>query len=119
MPKIGDYLRSYVGPLETPAVCRMRVYRLHSGGIAVIVSDEPETPPRASVTNCAELLASEVRQQLLDPGQALVWVEYDPGPPEEFDRVLFHWDGMVYTEPAWKPSTRAQVEALIGEALDF
>jgi hypothetical protein len=53
---------------------------------------------------------------------ALAWIEHDPERPgrtgeEPFARVLFRWDGTRYDTPDWRPVSRAQVAALLGEPL--
>jgi hypothetical protein len=118
MAKVADFTHLYQGLLATPATCRIRVYRLASGMTVVIASEQPGNAVRASITNVAEALATEIRGLYVVPGGAMVWIEHYPGAGETFDRVLFQWDGLAYSDPAWHPSSRRQVEAMIGEALE-
>ncbi|HEU4327355.1 MAG TPA: hypothetical protein VFS21_29730 [Roseiflexaceae bacterium] len=120
MPKVADFLHRYRSPLGTPANCRVRLYQAPSGLLVAIASEQAGTAPSASITNVAEELATQIRAQVAPSGQGLVWIEHYPAGlsarGETFDRVLMRWDGVAYTEPEWRRSSRAEVEALIGEA---
>jgi uncharacterized protein YraI len=117
MPKIADMIRSYEGPEGMYGWCRTRLYRLDSQLMVVVVSDRPETPEGRVAVVAAEL-ATAIRAQHLEPGEGLAWIEHQPGPPEHFDRVLLRWDGERYGAPERRPSSRQEVERLIGEALE-
>ncbi|HEU4327621.1 MAG TPA: hypothetical protein VFS21_31060 [Roseiflexaceae bacterium] len=122
MPKVADFLHRYRSPLGTPAICRVRLYQAASGLLVAIASELAGTAPSASITNVAEELATQIRSQVAPSGQGFVWIEHYPAwlsaRGETFDRVLLKWDGAAYIEPEWRPTTRAAVEALIGEALE-
>jgi hypothetical protein len=126
MPLLADFHHHYRGSMGFRSVCRIRVYQLDSGMTVVIATELPDNPG-TSITNWAEFLATEMRRRFVAPGAGLAWIEHSPerpgltgAPPlpEQFDRVLFRWDGTCYHDPDWRPFSRAQVEALLGEPLD-
>lgn len=118
MPKIADFRHVCRGPQETLAGWRIRLYRLVSGMTVVVATELPGNAPPASINMIADALATEIRRLYVVPGGAMVWIEHCPGKQETFHRVLFQWDGKQYAEPERKPSSRSQVETLIGEALE-
>jgi hypothetical protein len=126
MPPVTDFIHRYrVPPNTIEAKCRIRVYQLANGTIVVIATELPDSAG-ASITNAAEILATEMRRWFVVPGGGLFWIEHyqdramiggRPQQKESFDRVFFRWDGTQYDDPDWKPFSRQQVEALIGEPL--
>lgn len=121
MPVV-DTIYEYQDERGRPGRCRIRVYHLASG-MTVVIASELADNPGASVTDQAERLATAIRARFVEPGGAMVWIEHYPAlekleESEEFERVLFRWDGQGYEEPQWRPSSRDQVEALIGEVLE-
>jgi hypothetical protein len=126
MPPITDFIHRYcVLPNIIEAHCRIRVYQLASDIIVVIATEMPDNPG-ASITNAAEILATEMRRWFVIPGGGLFWIEHyqdramiadRPQQKESFDRVLFRWDGEQYDDPDWKPFSREHLETLIGEPL--
>jgi hypothetical protein len=122
---VTNYIHTFTGLWNRPAKCRIRVYRLESGMTVVIATELPDNPG-TTITNAAELLATEIRQRLVTAGEAMVWIEHyqergvvngAPTIQETFDRVLFRWDGNRYDDPQWLPFSRKAVEQLIGEPL--
>jgi hypothetical protein len=94
-----------------PGVCDVEFVRLSDGRTLVICAERDDNPG-ASVTNAAELIATQVCQHYqIDPA-ALVWVEHYPpgrahGKTPDWDRVTFqiiraghHW---YFAEPDWRP----------------
>jgi hypothetical protein len=121
VPALVDTTYEYQGYWKGAARCRLRLYRLESGVTVAIVSELSDNPG-TSITNYAAELATLVRGQFLERGQGLLWVEHYPGEGrdlgrETFDRVTFRWDGRSYDDPEWHPSSRADIERLIGEPL--
>jgi hypothetical protein len=122
---VTNYIHTFTGLWNRPAKCRIRVYRLESGMTVVIATELPDNPG-TTITNAAELLATEIRQRFVAAGEAMVWIEHyqerdlvngTPTIKETFDRVLFRWDGRRYDDPQWLPFSREAVEQLIGEPL--
>ena len=126
MPPVTDFIHRYCVPPNTiEAKCRIRVYQLADGLIVVIATELPDNAG-SSITNAAEILATEMRRWFVVSGGGLFWIEHyqdravigsRPQLKESFDRVFFRWDGAQYDDPEWKPFSRQQVEALIGEPL--
>lgn len=126
MPPVTDFIHRYcVPPNIIEAKCRIRVYQLANGIIVVIATELPDNAG-ASITNAAEILATEMRRWFVVPGGGLFWIEHyqdraliggRPQQKESFDRVFFRWDGAQYDDPVWQPFSREQVEVLIGEPL--
>jgi hypothetical protein len=93
--------------------------------VVVIATDLDEGP---SVTNVASELATQVIQHFTIDPERLVWVEHYPREDtraeagkavgEEYDLVMFEWNGEQFQYPAWSYADRLIVEALIGETLD-
>jgi hypothetical protein len=126
MPPVTDFVHRYCVPPSTiEATCRIRVYQLADGVIVVIATELPDNPG-ASITNAAEILATDMRRWFVVPGGGLLWIEHyqdramiggRPQQKQSFDRVFFRWNGQQYDDPDWKPFSREQVETLIGELL--
>ncbi len=126
MPPVTDFIHWYcVPPNIIEATCRIRVYQLANGIIVTIATELPDNAG-ASITNAAEILATEMKSWFVVPGGGLFWIEHyqdraviggRPQQKESFDRVFFRWDGAQYDDPEWKPYRRQQVESLIGEPL--
>lgn len=105
--------------------CDLRVYEsvddLISPGVNVVVATELPTNEGLSVTNGIAQIATRVR---VDLGlQPTILVEHYPdrgrGIPETFDVAHLDYNGRFYvpaTYPAqrWTPSSRAEVERMIG-----
>ena len=95
----------------------LRLYQLRSGAYVAIVTDLDRGP---SVTNAAEELATAVRLRWCRQGEALAWWEhYRRANRDDFDRVLFRWNGQRYVDPEWKPGSRAMLEELLGMWLEL
>lgn len=110
-----------LGPIQR-SQCDLYVYAV--GDHLVAVASERDDNPGASVTNTAEHAATAVLARYA-PGQPerLIWFERYPasrihGPQESIDRVDFDWDGerhIFQSPPHWTPSSRVDLEQLIGE----
>lgn len=81
----------------------------------VIVS---ETDEGSSVTNSAEIIATEVVKCYgIDPSR-MVFVEHYPAAQrpqfrgESYDLVTFTWEGNIATKPNWQPISMAELDAL-------
>lgn len=117
-------------PFARPGCCRLRLFDVAEKVVAIATELDDNDGP--SVTNAAEHIAAEVCSRYSIAPPQLVWFEhYDQrGEPvhrrgtkrektgESFDRVTFQHNGARFTSPRWKPSTRAEVEALIERELD-
>lgn len=109
-----------LGPVQR-SVCDLYVYDM--GTHLIAVASERDDNPGASVTNTAEHAASAVLARFA-PGQPdrLLWVERYPasrihGPEESISKVEFEWDAarQGFHAPGWTPSSREELEGLLGE----
>src|SRR5690349_21714907 len=97
MPPAADFIHRYrVPPNTIEAQCRIRVYQLADGMIVVIATELPGNVG-ASITNAAEILATEMRRLFVVPGAGLLWIEHyrdravidgKAQQKESFDRVF-------------------------------
>jgi hypothetical protein len=116
--------------------CRIRIYEGENAW-PVVVCTELEDNSGMSITNACEFIAAEVihTHQLYTP---LQWIEHyedgargTPSDPSTFDIVEFaHYEvrdtlrGFAGTwrkeigEPSWRPSSRSEVEGLIGDRVE-
>lgn len=103
------------------ARCRVRIFR-RSNCAVVIVSEVPDNPGM-SVTNPAEVIATQVvRESGLDPRTTL-WIEHypdrkrpaqhDPVFQETWDLVTFQWDGQEARHPRWRRLEKNEVLEMI------
>ena len=115
--------RGYHGCLSR---CRLRVYE-ESGTPPVVIVTERDDNPGTSITNRAEYLATAVWQMLERPEAGMVWIEHYEdraligGKPlfkEKFDSVTFTSTSRGFSDPRWKPISKAEVEILIGQPLE-
>lgn len=119
-----DTYLDYQGPLGQHSRCRLRLYRLADETMVAICTELLDNPGM-SVTNAADIIASLVRQTYAQHGQAILFFEHQLAgrygghhDPETFDRILpASWDGSQYHEVTWRPSSRAEVEQLLGCSL--
>ena len=110
----------YTGYHGSRAHCWLRVFK-DPDRPAVVIATEAADNLGTSITHAAETLAADVcRRHEIDPG-SLLWVEHYEANrvrPEKFSLVEFRDDvgcrpgGLG--RPAWSPTTRDRVEALIG-----
>lgn len=85
-------------------------------GTTILATDRSARWKCASVTNSIELLVAElVEQERLDPARMVVIEHYDDLTQETWDKVVLErrHDGS-FTNPEWKPITKAEVERLCG-----
>jgi hypothetical protein len=103
--------------LRRTVTVHLRLYRLATGALVAIATDLDQGP---SVTNAAEDLATAVRRRFFRPGTALIWWEHYPrsNGDDDFDRVLFRWNGACYVEPTWQHGSKALVEEQLGMVFD-
>ena len=98
--------------------CAHHIHVYHHKGQTILIAADTEAGQ--SITNSIEILVSTVRNRYgIIPD---IIVEHYPDMPrgedhETFDRVTLRWDAArsLYTDVGWRASTRAEVEALIGE----
>ncbi len=128
------------------SVCRIRLYDLEHA--TVVVATECRETYDTSLTNMAEYLATLVCAEYQIQPDRLRWIAHYPRKPwersdvSEFELVRFTveprvrpdaprswaalWDQVeavcrptcYFTGPTWTPISRAEVEALIGEAVE-
>ena len=105
--------------LSRKGECGLALYRLESGAYVAIATDLDKGP---SITNAAEEIATQVKHQVLDEGDALLWVEHYRYSPfkkaETYDKVVMRWDGQRYVDPEREHLTRAEVAQLIDSRVD-
>jgi hypothetical protein len=115
----------YTGYWECDCHCDLEIKRFPDR--TVVIATEVEDNEGTSITNMAEHLAFRVCRDFdIDP-KMLVWIEHYPDrhPPgsrdsifdESFDLVTFDWDGQRFSKPNWKPLTKSEMIALIGEVV--
>jgi hypothetical protein len=110
--------------------CYLRVYKLPDN-VAVVIATELAENKGPSVTNSAEAWATEaVTEYGLDQRRTYFVEHYDArsyAPPrrlrdedrETYDFVSFLWDGdRGACQPKWRPSTREEIEKLVGQSLE-
>jgi hypothetical protein len=116
-----DTIFCFEDELRREGWVRIRVWEKEGKSI-VIVTDQDKGP---SVTNAAEVIATQVVQAFgIDP-ERLIWVEHYPpikqkggtSWEEEYDFVSLMWDGERFTSPDWRYSSQLEVEQLLGEKL--
>ena len=138
--KSHDYLYEYRGLWQDGATVRIRIY---SGPLIrpVVITTEPPDNPGSSVTNMVEYLAAEIIEQhfsdTADEHGRPVFIEHYPPRQlgnrrgdETFDLVEFpltqpkpvlvggRWRTSL-GEPSWRRLDKAEVERLIGQAIDL
>jgi hypothetical protein len=124
MPLSREMYFHFKDELRRSGACRIRIYDV-GHRVVVIATDLDEGP---SVTNAAEEIATQVVAQFGIDVERLVWVEHyrrldtraRPGTAlgEEYDLVIFEWDGEHFTHPDWTYSNRQEIEELVGEILE-
>ncbi len=108
------------------AQCRLRVFE--QGDRAVVLATALPDQPGPSITEVAEVLATQVAEQYsLDPEQ-IVWIEHYPEaqrpefggelPGGTFDLVEFTWEDSQAQRAVWSPLTREEVEVMTGAPLE-
>ena len=136
------YLQSdYVEDTPRGGHCRIRVYASEETGahLVVLCTELPDNPGM-SITLAAEQIAARVIDRhgvkVASLRTPFVWVEHyesgsrgTPNDPHTFDLVTFsHYEvkdtlragewAKEIGSPRWRPSTRRQVEMLIGQRVD-
>ena len=111
----------YAGLHSCESRCGLTIHR-RSDGLVVVVARELEDNPGTSVTNAAEVIATQVcRENAISPHR-LVWVEHyakrgsalNPMEPT-WDRVTFDfdWEQAAFRWPVWSPLTGRAVAELL------
>lgn len=138
MMLVSDYMH----PTPRGGRCRIRIYQ-RDGELPVVVCTELDDNTGMSITNAAEMVASQVLDShrhdfpaYHSSGKPFVWIEhYQTGSrgtrtdPATFDLVEFeHYEvrdelrGRVWHKeigsPSWKALDRATVERLVGARVD-
>lgn len=115
----------FAGYSKINSVCGVLILR-HAKPVIVLLSEMPNNPG-TSVTNRAEVIASEVRAKYLsthlDP-TAIRWIEhYPPGrgldKGESFDWLNFTWHPKTnqYSDPKWRRLNEDDMELLHSEII--
>ncbi len=124
MRLIESRVFDYVGYHGCHSRCDLRVFTMDSKYL--VIATEREDNPGTSITNVAERLAWMVYRYLECPAD-FTWIEHyrdrafigsRPQFKEEFDSVTFTSTCRGFTDPRWKPISKAEVETLIGQPLD-
>ncbi|MDQ4074920.1 MAG: hypothetical protein M3220_01600 [Chloroflexota bacterium] len=114
---IDEVFHYEVEASRIPAMCRIRIFPLEDK--TVVVATELPDNRGMPITHAAEELATQViRRFNIDPG-CLIWIEHYPIAVggERFDEVDFTWNGERFHSPAWRSSSREEVEQMIGGSL--
>ncbi|KAB7726488.1 hypothetical protein F5984_24545 [Rudanella paleaurantiibacter] len=108
-----QFTLEYKAPNRFPSTCFITVYR----DIPLVIASE--TGVGMSVTNAAELIATEVVNRCkLDPVR-LLFVEHYPESQrpkpygESFDLVTFTWDGTTARNPDWRNLPNDEFEQIL------
>jgi hypothetical protein len=115
-----------------PGICELHIYKLPDGKAVVIATDHCEQHHCASVTNAAEYIFAQATLEYGLTLNSTRYFEHYPDGRAELDEVLPDFTGLAgpianarphhgdsqLLNIAWKPGTRAEVEALIGERLE-
>ncbi len=121
-----DQIFEYVSATsETPGQCRVRIYPAQRRTVVVI--SELADDSGVSITPTIEELAIQICEAFqLDPEQVR-WVEHHPAgvidpqgrvfSSDIYDLVRLTWTGRRLSNPEWSPSSREEIEQLIGEPL--
>ena len=113
---------NYEGYGRQKCRCGIRIHEL--GGINAVVMTELDDNPGTSVTNGAELLASQICDAYgLDPNYTIFIEHYVHVDDETYDLVMFgrargikssREQGWSLVSPKWKRLTEQAVHALVG-----
>ncbi len=122
MQQIADENFDYLGLHSFPSQCRLRVFE-GPGLPLVVIATERADNPGTSVTNAAEVLATQVYQWLEYPARGIVFIEHYEKDGEEnyaqerFALVSFaEFDGQ-FISPEWRHITKEEIEGMIGQPL--
>ncbi len=99
----------YKGFGNCDSKCGLKIYQQPDRAI-VLMTELPDNEG-TSVTNCAEHLATKIREQYLADLQIqnIIWIEHYPknkknGNFEDtYDLVNLKWDGAEFYSPSWEP----------------
>jgi hypothetical protein len=122
MQQIADETFDFAGPHRFASQCRLRVYEGPGLPLVVIATERPDNPG-TSVTNAAEVLATQVYQWLEYPARGMVFIEhYEQDGQEDYAQERFalvsfaEMDGQ-FISPQWQHMTKEEVEGMIGQPL--
>ncbi len=128
MPRLFDGTLWYRGYHGCRSKCRLRLFQASEpGGPPVALATELEDNPGTSITNRIEHIASLAFQLLERPPAGFLLIEHyqdraliggRPRLKEHFDQVLLTRSGPSFTDPHWRPLSRAEVEQRIGGPLE-
>lgn len=112
---MADFISAMpLGPKGPATICHMRTFA--RGALTLVVLTEIPVNPGKSITNCFELLATDVVRRLkLDAGEVHFYEHYTPDSypgagSERWARVHLIWDGIRFIAPEWEhlPPERAR-----------
>jgi hypothetical protein len=107
---------NYKGFRGCDSSCDIEVHR-RSDGKHVFVATELPDNPGVSVTNCAEHLATAMREEYRLKPEDVIWIEHYPEAKdrrkESFDLVRFAVVGDTFRTPVWTRVTEQAVDDLI------
>ena len=113
-----EYPLKFTPPNRVPSSCDITIYR----AIQLVVVGE--TGEGMSITNAAEIIATElVRQQGLDP-RRMLYIEHYPEAQrpqpfgETYDLVTFTWDGNQARNPEWRHLTVDEFNEILDTVAD-
>ena len=92
------------------------------GLIKTVVIASDSISKGCSITNQAEIIATDIVKKLSINPVDLVYIEHNvktEGYSEEYDLLSFDWDSakQEMQNPVWNPLTRAKVERIVGRSL--
>jgi hypothetical protein len=122
MQQIADERFEFSGLHEFPSECRLRVFEGPGLPLVVIATERPDNPG-TSITNAAELLATQVYKWLEYPARGIVFLEhYEKDGEESYAKERFalvsfiELDGQ-FISPKWQHISKEEVEGMIGQTL--
>ena len=126
-----DAVFDYRGYHGCPSTCRLRIFEPDTEAEKekplVVIATELESNLGTSITNAAERIATAVWKLLERPENGMTWIQHyadraflggRPQLKEEFDLVEFTLTPcQAFAHPKWRPTTKTDVETIIGQEL--
>lgn len=122
---LDDHHYVYPGYFDHEAWCKLRVLRRQDGTIVAVASDPDVEDSGTSITNAAEMLATQIWREQGEPRQ-FIFIEHYPAnryggkEPETFAQTIFQLgsDGRYkLVNPGWSHLDRAGAELIAGAEL--